>query len=392
MLFKNKGLLVIFITTFVDLVGFGLVIPILPLYAKDLGTSDWVIGILIGTFSLMQFIFASFWGSLSDRYGRRPIILISTLIMAFSYVIFSQANTLFLLFLARALSGFGGANIGVAQAYISDVVEPEDRARAFAFIGAAFGLGFIVGPLIGGQVEANYGFEWVGYSAALFSVLNFFLALIFLRESIEEKDTTTPIKFNPLSDVMEGFKRPIVRQLMAINLVFITAFAMMQGTAALLWNEVYSLNQEQVANMFAFIGLVAFIIQGGLIGVIGKWLGEHTMLVWGNILVGVGLLGMPFVPEAYFFPLEYVCMILISLGIAFLSPTINSLISKVASSKEQGKLLGTNQSVGSFARILGPFIGGMLYGVDEPLPYIFAFFIMLGTGVMSARLVKTLGE
>lgn len=365
-----------------------MVIPILPLYAKGLGTGDWIIGILIGTFSLMQFIFASFWGSLSDRYGRRPIILISTVIMAFSYMVFSQADTLFLLFLARALSGFGGANIGVAQAYISDVVEQKDRARAFAYIGAAFGLGFIVGPLIGGKVEAALGFEWVGYSAAAFSALNFLLALFLLKESLEEKDRTTPIQFNPVIDIIEGFRRPVIRQLMAINLVFITAFAMMQGTAALLWNEIYDLNQEQVANMFAFIGVVAFLIQGVFIGKIAKVVGENRMLVSGNVLVGLGLLAMPLVPIDLFYPLEYGAMILISLGIAFLSPTINSYISKVAHPKEQGKLLGTNQSVGSFARILGPAVGGVLYGFTESLPYIFAFLIMLVTAFMSWRLVK----
>lgn len=390
MLFKNKALLVIFITTFVDLVGFGLVIPILPLYAKDIGATAGLIGLLVGTFSLMQFLFASFWGGLSDRFGRRPIILISSFIMAMSYLIFSQAEEVWLLFLARALGGFGGANIGVAQAYVSDVVAPENRARAFAFIGAAFGLGFIVGPVIGGEVNEALGFAWVGYVAAGFSLANVILAYFFLPESLKQLDKTAPIKFNPFNDVITALRRPTIRDLMLINLIFISAFAMMQATAALLWNEVYHLTEQGVGRMFAFIGLVAFIIQGGLIGVIGKWLGENTMLIAGNILVGIGLLAMPFIPQDLFFPLQYIAIVFMSLGIAFLTPTISSLISKTATVREQGKLLGTNQSMGSLARVIGPFIGGGLYQINYHQPYTVGFFIMMGTAIMSASLVRKL--
>ena len=147
---KNKALVVLFFTIFMDLMGFGLIIPILPIYAKELGATDAMVGLLGTSFSIMQFIFASFWGRLSDRFGRRPIILASISIMMLAYILFANATVLWLLFATRLLKGFGAANLSVAQAYISDIVPKDERTKAFGIIGAAFGLGFIFGPSIGG--------------------------------------------------------------------------------------------------------------------------------------------------------------------------------------------------------------------------------------------------
>ncbi|MDE0987263.1 MAG: MFS transporter, partial [Schleiferiaceae bacterium] len=154
---KNKALVVLFLTIFLDLMGFGLIIPILPIYAKTLGATDAIVGLLGASFSIMQFVFASFWGGLSDRYGRRPIMLISISIMIVAYILFANATVLWLLFATRLLKGFGAANLSVAQAYISDVVPAEKRTKAFGIIGAAFGLGFIFGPSIGGIVNEFHG-------------------------------------------------------------------------------------------------------------------------------------------------------------------------------------------------------------------------------------------
>lgn len=388
MLLKNKALLVIFLTTFIDLVGVGLVIPILPLYVKDIGGSDAEVGMLIGIFSLMQFIFGSFWGGLSDRYGRKPILIISASIMAMSYVMFAFADTVWILFLSRALSGFGAANLGVAQAYISDITPPEERARSFAFIGAAFGLGFIFGPAIGGYVDDHYGFAAVGYTAATFSVFNVLLIALVLRESLKEKNTTGKLIKDPFSDLYKGLKKPIVGELIAINIIFVVAFAMMQGTAALLWNEEYGLGKKEVGWMFTYIGALATIIQGGLIGRIAKWLGERKMLVIGNILLAVGLFFMSSVPKDWFIPLELILMAILSLGMAFVNPTIGSMISYSTEKHEQGRVLGTNQSAGSLARTIGPVAGGFLYDISHHIPYFVGGTIMIGTCFLSYRLVK----
>ncbi|GAB5557232.1 MAG: tetracycline resistance MFS efflux pump [Schleiferiaceae bacterium] len=374
---KGYALGVLFFTVFLDLLGFGLIIPILPIYAKDLGASGFMIGAIVGGFSLMQFFFASFWGGLSDRYGRRPIMLTSIAVMAIAYGFFSQSTTLMMLLFSRLLSGFGSANISAAQAYISDVTPPEKRAQVFGYMGAAFGAGFIVGPFLGGILQEDFGFEYVGYAAMAFCALNFVSAYFFLPESIKEKNPNSRIIPNPFGDLKSGFSKEIVRQLLVINFVFIVGFSLMQVTASLMWKEIYHLSEKEIGYVFAFIGVSAVVIQGGLIGIINKKLGEKKLLVLGNILMMIGLAAMPWVPEGYFIPLELLCLVVVSFGVAFLTPTINTLISKVISEKEQGKYLGINQSFGSLARFIGPIIGGPMYIVAYQFPYI-------GSGVLLA--------
>lgn len=384
---KGYALGVLFFTVFLDLLGFGLIIPILPIYAKDLGASGLMIGAIVGGFSLMQFFFASFWGGLSDRYGRRPIMLTSIAIMALSYGLFSQATTLALLLFSRLLSGFGSANISAAQAYISDVTAPENRTKAFGIMGAAFGMGFIFGPPIGGYLKENFGLEYVGYAAMAFCILNFISAYFLLPESLKEKNPNSRIIPNPFGDLKMGFSKEIVRQLLVINFVFIVGFSLMQVTASLMWKEIYHLTEAQIGYVFAFIGILAVVIQGGLIGTINKKLGEKKMLVMGNILMMIGLASMPWVPEDYFIPLELLSLVVISFGVAFLTPTINTLISKVISEKEQGKFLGINQSFGSLARFIGPIIGGPMYIVAYQFPYIGSGILLALTTALSYFLV-----
>ncbi|NBC06094.1 MAG: MFS transporter, partial [Bacteroidetes bacterium] len=182
---NRSPLIVLFITIFIDLIGFGIIIPILPIYANDLGASGAEIGLVAASFSFMQFLIAPFWGNLSDRYGRKPILLISIAITGLGYLIFSQASTLFLLFAARIVAGIGSANISTAQAYISDITPPDKRAKAFGIIGAAFGLGFIFGPPLGGFLKNNFGIDYVGYVAAGLSAANLLLAYFMLSESLE---------------------------------------------------------------------------------------------------------------------------------------------------------------------------------------------------------------
>lgn len=385
---KSSPLFVLFLTVFIDLLGFGLIIPILPIYAKELGASGLVIGIIVGAFSLMQFFFASFWGGLSDRFGRRPIILTSIATMAISYIIFSQATTIALLIFARLLAGFGSANLSAAQAYISDVTTPENRTKAFGIIGAAFGMGFIFGPLIGGYVKEHFGLEYVGFTAVAFCLVNLVSAYFFLPESIAEKNPNSRIIPNPFGDLIDGFNKDIIRQLLVINFVFIVGFSLMQVTASLMWKEIYLLSEAEIGYVFAFIGILAVVIQGGLIGKINKKLGEKRMLVIGNVLMFIGLTSMPWVPVNDFIPYELITLVFISFGVAFLTPTINTLLSKVATEKEQGKYLGINQSFGSLARFIGPLIGGPLYGVSYHLPYVGSGVLMALTTGLSFYLVK----
>ncbi len=368
--------------------GFGLIIPILPILSRELGAPYWQIGTIAIMFPLMQFLFASFWGGLSDRFGRRPIMLTSIFITVIAYIFFAHANTILLLFLSRALSGFGAANLSVAQAYISDVTTPENRTKAFGIIGAAFGLGFIFGPPIGGYLKENFGLIYVGYAAAGFSAINLIMAFFLLPESLKQFTASRKLFPNPFSDVIAGFRTEKIGSLLLINFVYIAAFSMMQVTAALLWEEEYDLTEAEVGYTFSYIGILAVIIQGFLIGWFNRKMGERKLLIAGNLLMFIGLLFLPFVPKGWFIPLELILLAILSLGNSFLTPTINTLLSNNTARQDQGKILGTNQSVGSLARVLGPQIGTALYGIAYYFPYVAAAIIMLLVAWLSFRLIR----
>ncbi|MCH8546840.1 MAG: MFS transporter [Cryomorphaceae bacterium] len=387
---RRSPLLVLFVTIFIDLMGFGIIIPILPIFATQLGANGFIVGVVAMAYSLFQFLFAPFWGNLSDRIGRRPILLISIVIIACSYVLFAHANTLLLLLLSRVLAGIGAANISAAQAYISDISKPEERVKNFGIIGAAFGLGFIVGPMIGGIIKDAYGVIWVGYFAALMSVFNFVLAYFLLRESLEEKSPDKPLFTNPLTSVIGGLRTKGIQLVLLLNFIFLLAFSKMQITATLLWHEHFHLNVKEIGYVFAYIGLMATLIQGTLLGRLNNWLGEKKLLISGTIFTGIGLLALPLVPPPLFVPLELLAITFLSIGSAFLNPTMSTAVSKLSSRHAQGMALGNLQAVGSLARTFGPLAGGALYDYHYSGPYIIGFALMMGCTVIAIKVSKLL--
>ncbi len=368
--------------------GFGIIIPILPIYADELGASGLTIGLIGASFSGAQFLFAPFWGGLSDRIGRRPVILTSIIIMAASYVMLANAVSIALLFAARIIAGIGAANISAAQAFISDITEPKDRAKNFGIIGAAFGLGFIFGPPLGGFLKTHYGIEWVGYVAAVLSVFNLILAYFLLPESLQEKNPNSKLFTNPLSELRAVIPRVKIRSFLLIQFVFLAAFSMMQITSSLLWTDKYGLTEAQIGYVFAFIGFSVVIIQGTLIGKFTKWFGERRLFITGNFLMAIGLASMPLVPPSLFWSLELIGLLFISFGNAFFTPTLSSLLSQNAEKHEQGKILGLAQSVGALSRIVGPILGGFFYGLAVWLPFEVSAFVMLITAWMAFWIVR----
>ncbi len=374
----DRRLLILFVTIFIDLMGFGIFIPVVPIYARELNASDALVGDTGALFSLMMFIFTPVWGSLSDRFGRRPIILWALGISAVSYLLFAQANTLFLLIAARMLTGIGSGNITAAQAYITDITPPEGRAKAMGMIGAAFGLGFIFGPPMGSFIYMHFGVEWVGYIAAIICVLNMVAVWFFLPESLQQKVMDRAIRIKPITGAIKALKEERFRDLYIISFIFITAFSMMQMTIALFWTDDYGLNKEQIGWMFAAVGLASAIVQGGMIGWLQRTFGERQLMIYGCISLSAGLSLIAFIPAAYFLPLSIVSIMLLAFGNGCLNPTILSQLSKNAQQREQGEVLGLNQSFGSLARIAGPALGGRLYEVHHALPYVTSGVIMLG--------------
>ncbi len=376
----KRPIIVIFMTIFIDMLGFGIIIPILPIFSKELGAENYQVGLIAMSFPIMNFLFAPFWGSLSDRYGRRPIILVSVLITGLAYLLFSQTVNLWLLLLSRLLSGIGSANLSVAQAYIADITPPQNRAKSMGLIGAAFGLGFIIGPTVGGYMKSMSApghVDLVGYLAAGFSLVNLVLAFYLLPESLKEKQKNVRFNFKVISGIVTELRKPTIRELLLINFIFITAFMIMQMSSSLFWKEKIGLNEIEMGNMFAFIGLATVIVQGGLVGRLVKKFGEIRLLNYGTYLFIVALVMLPWVTPSSFIPFELIAMALIALANGCLTPSITSLLSKTADPKDVGQVLGVNQSFGSVARAVGMGLSGFIYGIEFHLPFIMGAVLML---------------
>jgi MFS family permease len=380
---KKSPLIVIFFTVFLDLLGFGLIIPVLPVFAKELGADNIQVGMIAGVYSLMNFLIAPLWGALSDRYGRRPIILMSIAITAASYLLFGFTSSLILLFLSRMMSGVGSANLSVAQAYISDSTTPENRAKSLGIIGAAFGLGFIFGPLVGGLVKSEFGISALGILACSLSTLNLALAYFLLPESIKARNKERKLSLFSFKDLYAVLQREAISSLFFINFIYITAFSMMQITGVILWKEEYGLDEKHIGYMFAFIGITSSVVQGGLIGKLNKMWGEQKLLTIGLSCMVFGLVSIPFAPRnEWFFLIEGISMFLLAFGSGCATPAANSLLSKLAHENEQGKVLGLNMSFSSLSRVIGPVLGGFCYNMHHAMPFLSAGVLMLGCFVL----------
>jgi MFS transporter, DHA1 family, tetracycline resistance protein len=387
----SKVLLVLFITIFIDLLGFGIIIPILPTYAKDLHATDFEIGVMVACYALMNFVFAPFWGSLSDRIGRKPVILISVAITGLAYVVFAYADILFLLFASRTLAGIGSANISAAQAYIADVSLPQNRAKNFGIIGAAFGLGLILGPPIGGYVKENYGVSYIGWTIALLCLFNFILAFFLLSESLKEKNKQSKIQLNPIKDLQTALRRDVIKEILWLSFGFVVAFMMMQIPLALLWKEQAGFSDEQNGYAFSFMGVVTALSQGLFLGKLNKKFGEHKLILYGCIMLAIAGIILPlFASKSLFIPFELLGIVLLGLSSAFFNPALSAMISKSVSMQEQGKILGINQSFGSLARAAGPALGGFFYGIDYHMPYWVAALLMVGVIYWATQIPKIL--
>jgi len=389
----KRPIIVIFITIFIDMLGFGIIIPILPIFSKELGAENYQVGLIAMSFPLMNFLFAPFWGSLSDRHGRRPIILVSVLLTGLAYLLFSQTVNLWLLLLSRILAGVGSANLSVAQAYIADITTPQERTRSMGLIGAAFGLGFIIGPTVGGymkSISAAGHVDMVGYLAASLSLLNLILAYVLLPESLTVKRPDARFNFKVISGIIRELKKPTIRELLIMNFIFIASFMIMQMSASLFWKEKIGLTDVQMGNTFAFIGLATVIVQGGLVGRLVRRFGEVRLLEFGTYLFIAALVIIPWVTRETFVPIELIALALMALANGCLTPSITSLLSKTAEQKDMGQVMGVNQSFGSVARAAGMGLSGFIYGVEYYLPFLTGAAMMVICLFIATKLKKQL--
>jgi MFS transporter, DHA1 family, tetracycline resistance protein len=357
--FFTKPLLIIFITIFIDLLGFGIVIPLLPFFAQEFGASPLDIGFLVSSYSWMQFIFAPVLGSLSDKYGRRPILFLSIIGSGIGYLMIGFAGSLLMIYAGRILGGITGANLSTAQAYIADVTTRENRAKGMGLFGMAFGLGFILGPALAG-ILSKFGHEIPFFVAAALSFANAVLLFFILPESRKFSEKIVEKK-NRFIELFESFKDTRFAVITLEYFLLVTAFSMMTTAFPLYTEHSFGYDAEKTGYVLAYVGLLAVVMQGGLLGVLTRKFGEANLVIIGCLMLVLSFLAVPFVSkESYGLVGLLAGAGCFAIGNSISSPALTSLASKNADEFEQGKVLGVMQSAASLARAISPTITGFL--------------------------------
>lgn len=358
--FFTKPLIIIYLTVFIDLVGFGIVIPLLPFYGETFHASPFEVEMIFAIYSAMQFLFAPLLGSLSDKYGRRPILFLSLIGSGIGYLFIGYATVLWMVFAGRIIAGITGGNISAAQAYIADVTTRENRAKGMGIFGAMFGLGFVLGPAIGG-ILSRYGIHAPFLFAAGLTFANAVALYFFLPETRVQKAESAEIKLTRFGDLMRAFED---RNFLLVTLLYflvVTAFSIMTASFTLYTMNRFGYDAEQNGYIFAYVGILAIIFQGFLFNKMVSRFGEPRLVALGCLLLVGSLFAVPYIgPQSGGLIGLLVGVAFFSIGNALSSPALTSLASKLADEDDQGKALGTMQSAASLARALGPVIGGVL--------------------------------
>ena len=355
---RNKGLAAIFLVVFIDMLGFGIIIPVLPYYAEAFGADPTLVGLLIASYSAAQLVGAPFLGRFSDRYGRKPVIMFSIVLGFLGYIFLGLATSLWIVFLSRIIAGIAGGNLSVAQAYIADTTDTRDRARGMGLIGASFGLGFILGPAIGGTLSV-YGFTTPFYAAAALELVNLLMVAAWLREpsGIERRAPTSRplLGISPLKDLL---KHPMVGRLLQIRLLYLLAFTMFEAMFILYAEHRFGLDAQLTSYLLVYIGLIVVFVQGVLIGKLTSRFSEWQLIVAGLAMITLALLGWALTNNLLIL-LAVLAPMAMSAGI--LNTVISSALSKVVGRDEVGEVMGISTSIGSLTRIVGPTIGGVVF-------------------------------
>lgn len=387
---RKATLSIIFFTVFIDLMGFGILIPILPTFAdKVLHVSEFQIGMIVAIYSLVQFLFNPVLGTISDQIGRRPVIILTLFITSVSYLMFSFADTFLILFLSRFIAGFGGSNIGVAQAYIADITEKSERSKGMGLIGAAFGLGFMFGPLLGGIIS-EFGYKYAGFLSSAFSLMAMIFAIFFLPESLTKQNISPKGKLRVINfkKVKSVLKMPIVGLLIILFFIIIFSVANIYGTFALLGYKVYNFTDKQNGLLFGITGLVGALVQGYVIRKISKKFSDRNLLLFGSFTM---MIGLGFLPYGINFIGAALIVTILSVGTGILQPTVLSMISKFSPNDQQGEILGINQSLSAFGRVLGPLWGGFAFDyIGYEFPFLTGAFFTLITFTIAYIYLKNI--
>jgi len=376
---------VIMLTVLIDMTGFGMIIPLIPFYAQRFASGASGIGIILASFSIMQLIFSPILGKLSDKRGRKPILLFSILTSIGSFLLFTYAYSFLILLLSRIIAGLATEG-AVAQAYVADITTKEERSTGIGKVGAAIGVGFILGPVIGGLLSP-YGIRAPGAAALLLSIINFIFVLIFLpkpEQQIQSTESSTFIK--EINDLMKAIKEPLTGQIYIIYFIVTLAFAAIPVIVPLLTIDYFGFTEVEMSYVFIFIGVIQVVLQGfGIKRLVSK-LGEEKLIILGPLLLGVGILFTPLLASILGFG---VSTVLLAVGVGVTNTAVPGFISLMTPAEKQGSTLGVIQSIGSIARIFGPIIGGYIteyYTVQSS--FYFSAVILLVPFIIGCRLFQ----
>jgi MFS transporter, DHA1 family, tetracycline resistance protein len=382
----SRPLLIIFLTILVNLVGFGIIIPLLPFYAQTFGASPLVIGLLFASFSIAQLVASPLLGHWSDTWGRRPVLILSLLGTVVSFVMLAIAHSLAMLFAARIVDGLSGGNITTARAYIGDIATDENRAKYFGMLGAAFGLGFIIGPALS-ALFAHISYTAPIWAAAAITVIATLLAWLWLPETVHRVHA---VAGSPWSALRELGTRANLRVLFTIDFLYWASFAVYQTTFALFGARRFGFDATHIGYILAAFGVLGVIVQGGLVGMVVKRIGEKQTLVTGLILAALSWGGTALIHSV---PLFLLMLVPSALGLGFCNPTLVSLVSGAAGRHEQGRVQGAAGALESLGRTIGPVWGnGLLQVAGEGTAYLSAGAVLLATAALTTRYTVSRGS
>ena len=382
-------LFVLIITNFVDMVGLLMIIPLMPFYARDMGGGGLVVAILMSAFTAAQLLSAPLWGRFSDRYGRRPALLVGLAAAGIAYVVFAFANSIWLLLLSRIVQGAGGGTVGVIQAYVADSVEPDQRAKALGWLSAATNVGVAIGPAIGGAALA-FGYSGPGLAAAALCLVNIFFAWRFLPESrdmTEVHDKKPRAPRTVIAHVFTHASEPAPK-LIWIYAIAMGAFSGLMAILALFLADRFGVGKDQIWIFYTYVGVISVVTRAGILGRMVDRYGEAQLSRIGLTLLATGLAALP-LARGYF--LLAIAVALIPLGTAFTFPCVTSMLSRVISSRERGVYMGVQQTFGGLARVIVPLWAGFSYDhLGRGVPFFTSAAlvfgtIMLGVGIDDGR-------
>ncbi|HRN70336.1 MAG TPA: MFS transporter [Candidatus Woesebacteria bacterium] len=385
----NKQLIILLSIVFIDLAGFGVVIPLIPKLVEDSGGGPLLVGVVIALYSLFQFLFTPVWGRLSDKFGRKPILALTLFLNVFAYGIIWLAPNLWILILGRILGGVASGNLPVVYAYIADTSESHERTKRMSLIGAFFGLGFIVGPFIGGVTSGHYGLHFPFLLTAVLSLVNAIFVMVALPES--NKNLQKNIKIELINiQVVKGILAPKNMSFLIFLFFLMNAsLALIIGILPLFSEQRFGWDTIQNGYYFMAIGLASFITQMFIIRILLKWWDEVRLIKIGMIIFGISTLGIGF---AFNDMLLYLSGALSAVGFSLMNANVQGLISLESDHTEQGAVMGVAQSAAALARVLGPLVGGVLAELILSLPYFasgVAIFVVLIWGHKQLRYIRS---